>query len=213
MSPFPTVAPPDSGSPPTDGTMKTLRRLLPLSASSGCPLSANTSRFPVVLCRAGYRGTPLTTRKILDVPALPSCCTGLCYTRSLQTSQVPESTLCTHAPLSDPGWLVDTTVTECHRVLPSVCTDNVGFPRLYNISGFYHAACVLATTVLHGYPRGIPRRIRYRPADGLWSGGTYTHWLIITHFMGRPMPHSQGFSYIFHPGTPMLIVSHSRLWP
>ena len=201
MSPFPTVAPSDSGSPPTSGTMKTLRRLLPLSASSGCPLSADTSRFPVVLCRSGSRGTPLTTRKMFDVPALPSCVTGLFHARGSQTSQVPESTLCTHAPLSDPGWLVDTTVTECHRVLPSACLHGVGFPQLYNISGFNDAACVLATTVLHGDPHGIPRRIRYRPADGLWSGGTCTHWLIITHFMGRPLPQSQGLSYKFHPGT------------
>ena len=74
--------------------------------------------------------------------------------RSGQTSQVPESTLCTHAPLSDPGWLDDTTVTECRRVLPSAYMDCVGFPRLYTISGFNNAACVLAPTVLHVDPRG-----------------------------------------------------------
>jgi hypothetical protein len=154
MSPFPTVAPSDRGSPPTCGTMKTLRRLLPLSASFGCPLSADTSRFPVVLYRTGDRRTPLATRKIFDVPALPSCCTGLFLARGSQTSQVPESTLCTHAPLFDPGWLDTTTVTECHRVLPSACLERVGFPRLYNFSGFDDAACVLATTVLHAYPHG-----------------------------------------------------------
>ncbi|MCP4286586.1 MAG: hypothetical protein GY792_19425 [Gammaproteobacteria bacterium] len=98
----------------------------------------------------------------LSLTALPDA-----STRSRQTSQVPESTLCTHAPLSDPGWLDDTTVTECLRVLPSAYMQSVGFPRLYNFSGFNDAACVLATTVLHGDPRGIPRRIRYRPADGI----------------------------------------------
>ncbi len=67
---------------------------------------------------------------------------------------VPESTLCTYAPLLDPGWLDDTTVTEYRRVLPSAYIHHVGFPRLYNVSGFNDAACVLATTVLHAYPRG-----------------------------------------------------------
>ena len=113
---------------------------------------------------------------------------------------VPKSTLCTHAPLLDlcacghaqagPGWIDDPTVTQRHRVLPSASMQRVGFPRLYNISGLDDAACVLATTVLHGYPRGIPRRIRYRPADGLWPGGNCTHWLIITNFTGATLaPH------------------------
>ena len=30
---------------------------------------------------------------------------------------------------------------------------------------------------------GIAREVRYQPADGLWLGGTFTHWLVITNFM------------------------------
>ena len=87
-------------------------------------------------------------------PGSPSLPDRESSTRSRQTSQVPESTLCTHAPLFDPGWLNNTTATQCRRVLPSACLERVGFPQLYNFSGFYHAACVLATTVLHAYPCG-----------------------------------------------------------
>jgi hypothetical protein len=121
---------------------------------------------PVVPCQPIPRGSPLfcVAQGIRERPWRPGrfwmsrlsrpAVTGLIHARGSQTSQVPESTLCTHAPLSDPGWLVDTTVTECHRVLPSACLHGVGFPQLYNISGFNDAACVLATTVLHGDPRG-----------------------------------------------------------
>jgi hypothetical protein len=158
LSPFPTVAPSDCGSPPTSGTMKTLRRLLPLSASSGCPLSADTSRFPVCSVSLRVSKNAPGDSEDVDNPALPPCLTGLCHARSSQTSQVPESTQCTHAPLSDPGWLGDTTVTQCLQVLPSACLHRVGFPQLYNFSGFNDAACVLAPPVLHGYPSGIPRR-------------------------------------------------------
>jgi hypothetical protein len=182
MSPFPTAAPSDRGSPPTRGNMRTLRLLLPLSTSFGCPLSADTLRFPVVLYRA-RRETPLHGSEDFDDPALPSVLTGLIHARSSQISQVPDSTLYTHAPLYDPGWPDDTTASQSRRVLPSAWLEGVGFPRLYNISGLHHAACVLAITVLHGDPYGIPRRICYRPAGGRWPGGNCTHWLRMTNFI------------------------------
>ena len=128
------------------------------------------------------RGTSLHGSEDFDDPALPSVMTGLIYARSSLISQVPDSTLYTHAPLSDPGWPGDTTASECRRVLPSACLEGVGFPRLYSISGLNDAACVLATTVLHGAPHGLPRRVRYRPAGGRWPGGTCTHWMRITNF-------------------------------
>ena len=112
MSPFPTVAPSDRGSPPTCGNMRTLRRLLPLSASFGCPLSADTLRSPLFSAVQG-KGTSLDGSEDFDNPALPSVLTGLIYARSSQTSQVPDSTLYTHAPLYDPGWPDDTTATGC----------------------------------------------------------------------------------------------------
>ncbi len=49
-SPFPTVAPLGIGSPPTHGTMGHSDFCPSLSASSGCPLSADTSRCPCFLC-------------------------------------------------------------------------------------------------------------------------------------------------------------------
>ena len=151
----------------------------------------------------GRRGTAPPFIRSFWSSGAPSLPYRLVSSRGRQTSQVPESTLYTHAPLSDPGWLDDTTATECLRVLPSACLHRVGFPRLYNFSGFNDAACVLATTVLHGSPHGVPRRIRYRPADGLWSGGTCTHWLIMTNFRERPLlpiPRSQLYYFILaHP--------------
>ncbi len=45
-------------------------------------------------------------------PALLRLLDRDCSSRRGQISQVPESTLCTLAPLYDPGWLDDTTVTE-----------------------------------------------------------------------------------------------------
>ncbi len=119
MSPFPTVAPSDRGSPPTSGTMRTLRRLLSLLGLLRLSLVSRYLAVPRCSVSLRVSGNALATRKIFDVPALPSCYTGLCHARSSQTSQVPESTLCTHAPLFDPGWLDNTTVTKCRRVLPS----------------------------------------------------------------------------------------------
>lgn len=145
----------------------------PVSASSGCTLSANTLRCH---CFLGYGRSQghITTHNCENwSPGSPFLLDRESSTRSRQTSQVPESTLCTHAPLLEPGWLDDTTVTECLRVLPSASMQSVGFPRLYNFSVLNDAACVLASTVLHGYPHGIPRRICYRPADGLWPGGDF----------------------------------------
>ncbi len=64
------------------------------------------------------------------------------------------------------------------------------------------------------------RRIRYQPADGLWLGGTCTHWLIMTNFMEAPFaPQSQGLSNIFLPVTPcrllaiLLILRQSQVIP
>ena len=98
---------------------------------------------------------------------------------------------------------------QYHRVLPSACMDNVGFPRLYNISGLNHAACVLASRVLHGAPRGLPRTCHYRPADGLWPGGTCTHWLRITNF-NEAWPRIPTFQT--YPGTPMRLLANALFY-
>ena len=76
-----------------------LRRLLPLSASPGCPLSADTVRFPVHSLPSKGWGTSLDGSEDFVAPALPAGLTGLIHARSAQISQVPESTLCTHALL------------------------------------------------------------------------------------------------------------------
>ena len=158
---------------------------------------------PRILYRS-ERGTSLNGSEDFDNPALPSVLTGLIHARSSQISQVPDSTLETHAPLSAPGWPGNITASECFRVLPSASLEGVGFPRLYTVSGVYHAACVLATTVLHGEPHGVPRRVRYRPAGGRWPGGTCTHWLRMTHFMGTTLcaPFPKVSVIVSHPGTP-----------
>ena len=60
---------------------------------------------------------------------------------------------------------------------------NVGFPRLYIISGLSHAAYLLATPVLHASPHDFTRGICYQLADGRELGGTCTHWVRMTNFM------------------------------
>jgi hypothetical protein len=145
-------------------------------------LSADTLWCPCFLGDARSQGHVTAHNREHWSPGSPSPLDREWSTRRRQTSQVPESTLYPHAPLADPGWLDDTTVTECLRVRPSACLHRVGFLQLYNFSGFYDATCVRVPPVLHGAPRGLPRRICYRPADGLWPGGTCTHWLSITHF-------------------------------
>ena len=77
MSPFPTVAPSDRGSPPTGGTMRTLRRL---SSRFGLLRLSLVSRYLAVsllFCvMRGLRDTsPLTTGSI-GHPALPHGLTG-----------------------------------------------------------------------------------------------------------------------------------------
>jgi hypothetical protein len=77
MSPFPPVAPSDRGAPPTDATMRTLRRL---SSRFGFLRVSLVSRVPCGVpgfwVVGGLRDTsPLTTGRF-GHPALPSCLTG-----------------------------------------------------------------------------------------------------------------------------------------
>ena len=77
MSPFPTMAPSDSGSPPTSGTMRTLRRLSSeFRPPPVVPCQPIPCGVPVFCVVCGLRDTsPLTTGRI-GHPALPYCLTG-----------------------------------------------------------------------------------------------------------------------------------------
>jgi hypothetical protein len=77
MSPFPTVAPSDSGSPPTAGTMRTLRRLSSLLGLLRLSLVSRylaVSLFSVLWAVSGTHHHSQPGR--FGHPALPSCLTG-----------------------------------------------------------------------------------------------------------------------------------------
>jgi len=167
MSPFPTVAPSDRGSPPTGGTMRTLRRLssrlglLRLSLVGRylavsllfCAPDGRRETAPPETGRNRCSGSPSLLDRMFQrgVDRPPRFLTQPCV--RMPRSQTPAGSM-TPPPLG---------AFKC--CLPPIC-NSVGPWRLYNFSGFNDAACVLATTVLHGNPHGIPRRIRYRPAGG-----------------------------------------------
>ncbi len=94
--------------------------------------------------------------------------------------------------------------TVCRLSSPSGRSTHCGPTRLYNISGLNHSACILASSVFHGAPHGLPCECRYRPANGRWPGGIRTHWLRITNFMEAwpPFPRFQAY-----PGTPSALLA------
>ncbi len=75
--PFPTMAPLGISSPPTSGTMGHSDFCPPISASSGCPLSADTSWFPCFLYEGWSQRNFTTPHQELLVTRLSfACLTG-----------------------------------------------------------------------------------------------------------------------------------------
>ncbi len=129
----------------------------------------DTLRF---LCCRRSQGHVTAHNRETWSPGSPSLRDRECSTRSRQTSQVPESTLCIHALLSDPGWL---------DVPPSLSTVECCLPRACIASASHDSTTFQDSMTRPAYSlflcftvrlRGLPRRIRYQPADGLWLGGT-----------------------------------------
>ena len=78
MSPFPTVAPSDRGSPPTSGTMRTLRRLLSPLGLLRLSLVSRYLAVSLLFCVVdGLRDTSPPTAGRFGHPAPPYCLTGI----------------------------------------------------------------------------------------------------------------------------------------
>src|SRR3989442_8142932 len=99
-------------------------------------------------------------------------------------SQVPESPLWRHAPLSDPGGVLDTR-HNASRIAAFRRLQTVGFPlctalrdilltTTIHISGLNHAACLLAT------PGSV------RPLTGRHAGSLLTGWLGVSQVGFEP---------------------------
>src|SRR5262245_63311228 len=140
---FPPVGPWDIGSPPSRPGAAGSRPSVLWSAKTANSLSRSRSVLPVLLrylvalvllcvpcsCKVRLRGTSL-----LPAPGVFASLAGTPIPDALQghhwLSQVPESPLCMHAPLSDPGGILDTRLvasrTTAFRPLHAV-----GFPSLW----------------------------------------------------------------------------------
>jgi hypothetical protein len=123
-------------------------------------------------------------------------------------SQVPRLPLCQHAPLFDPGGVLNTRLIAL-RTAAFRLHDSVSFPAIQltvillsttiQISGLNHAACFLAPPGF-GLPLpALPAGFATDPLARLWSGGTYTHWVTLTNFYRlTPISHRSGLLLARH---------------
>jgi hypothetical protein len=179
---FPPVGPVGRGSPPSPVLCSAKTATLPISGRFARRSLPNT--WPASVCSwCPPRGSwPGGSPQVTPGPLVARSPNPGMWRGDRWLSQVPELPLWLHAPLSDPGGVLDTrqTVSRAAAFRP---LETVGFPLSTSlrgillsttipISGLHHAACLLVPSSSIRPLLGVHVDITPDLLARLWSGGT-----------------------------------------
>ena len=165
-SPFPPVAPLGLGLPPNGGTTGGSDFCLPSRPPPGVPCQPIPCGVPVFLCPVRSQGNSTERHRENWSPGSPFLPDRDISTRSQQISQGSGSPLCTHAPLSDPGWL---------NAPPSLSAIKCGLPPRWTTSASHDCTTFQGSITQPAYWLHVCFTVRLaasraRVASGLLTG-------------------------------------------